>query len=396
VQLANPAALALLSHPSADTQGRRLCELAGGAEPLLSPTGGGERAQAQLVLRDGRHITVGYQTSETGAPGYRAVVFRDLAPLVEAERRRRRAEQLAEAGELAAHIGHDVKNALATILATLQYLESGEPSPDQAKITLRHGQDEVRRLSHAMQNLLVAARPAALLPRPVQVGGAMREVLEQLTCARTRRVRLNITGADDTASVILDTVGLRRVVLNLLLNALDAAPIGSAVRIGWRQLTAQEAAARFPGYPGGVLCLSVSDEGPGIPAELLPRVVEPFFTTKPTGTGLGLAVVSQIVGAHGGILELASRPGAGTRVDTFLPSPRQAIPCWEARGCQAEARDACRVWREGTGFGCWNFRSECLRLEPGVWPDRCLTCPVYRAHSLAPYAAQPGRGGEPA
>jgi signal transduction histidine kinase len=236
-----------------------------------------------------------------------------------------------------------------------------------------------------MHNLLAAARPAPLLPRPIQLGVAMREVLEHLACARNRRVRLTIRGEDDDALVILDTVGLRRILLNLLLNALEVAPIGSGVQVAWRRLAPAEVAARFPGCPGGVVCFSVSDEGPGIPPEHLARVLEPFFTTKPTGTGLGLAVVLQIVGAHGGVLDVRSRPGQGTTVEVYLPSPTQSLPCWEATDCEAARRDACPVWREGTGFGCWNLGRERLYGEAGPCDGRCLACPVYLTHTLFPY-----------
>jgi signal transduction histidine kinase len=216
---------------------------------------------------------------------------------------------------------------------------------------------------------------------------AMREVLEQLTCTRNRRVALVTAGEGDDALVLLDTVGLRRIVLNLLLNALDAAPIGSTVHIGWRALPAAEARTRFPRYTGPVVCLGVRDEGPGIPPELLPRVVEPFFTTKSTGTGLGLAVVAQIVAAHGGVLELSSRPGEGTHVQVYFPGLVQAAPCWEAKACDEATRDACRVWREGTGFGCWALKLEGVRAELGYCPERCRECAMYAGHALAPYPA---------
>jgi hypothetical protein len=195
-------------------------------------------------------------------------------------------------------------------------------------------------------------------------------------------VRLTIRGEDDDALVILDTVGLRRIVLNLLLNALDVAPIGSSVQVAWRRLAPSEVAARFAGCPGGVVCLSVTDEGPGIPREHLTRVLEPFFTTKPTGTGLGLAVVLQIVSAHGGVLDVRSRPGHGTCVEVYLPSPSESVPCWEATACEAACRDACPVWREGTGFGCWNVGRE---RETGQCDGRCLACRVYLANTLFPY-----------
>jgi two-component system, NtrC family, sensor histidine kinase HydH len=127
--------------------------------------------------------------------------------------------------------------------------------------------------------------------------------------AETRKVKLELVGAEAVPAVAGEEERLRQVLINLALNALDATPAGGGV-----QLSAGE-------EPGRVW-LTIDDSGPGIPQEVRERIFEPFFTTKAEGSGLGLSIVHAIVTQHEGTLEVGTSPGGGARFILRLPKSR--------------------------------------------------------------------------
>ncbi|MBI5480902.1 MAG: HAMP domain-containing protein [Deltaproteobacteria bacterium] len=229
------------------------------------------------------------------------------AALQEREQRLIRSERLAAIGRMAAHIAHEVRNPLSSIGLNAELLEEElQQQPDGARLC-RAIQHEVDRLNALTQEYLRFAR----LPQPKLERQDLRPALTSLLDfiredARARGVTVVAQLPDSLPSLDLDEGQLRQALLNLCRNAVEAMSGGGT-------LTVRVAAA------GERLEISVADTGAGIAAEHLPRVFEPFFSTKEHGTGLGLALTQHIVAAHGGTISIDSTPGRGTEFVVRLP-----------------------------------------------------------------------------
>lgn len=232
---------------------------------------------------------------------------------VEVERR----ERLAGLGNLAAAVGHEVRNPLNAISMGLQRLRAEfEPAAGAAEYArmVELVQGEVRRLDGIVDEFLSLARPVPLRPVPTRPADLLGEVVALVGAeARSRGVAVDLRASGELPPARLDPDRVRQVLLNLVRNGLDAMPRGGRLTVG------AEAA-------GDLLLVRVEDTGEGIPEDLLPRVFEPYVTTKATGVGLGLAIARRIVEAHGGRVLVESRPGEGSRFTVALPLAGPAEP----------------------------------------------------------------------
>lgn len=232
-----------------------------------------------------------------------------------AEQALRRRDRLAAMGELASTVAHEVRNPLNAIAMSAQRLqrEHFRSTPDgggagdaEARELLSVIHHESRRLNGTIEQFLAYARPPRLMRSPTSLGDLVARATEALRAtALTRGVTLDVD-TRDTATTDVDAAQLAQVVDNLLRNALDATPSGGRIDV-----LARSSADRHE--------IVVSDTGSGIPPEDLPRIFDLYFTTKPEGTGVGLAISQQIVAAHGGTIEVDSGPGTGTRMRIVLP-----------------------------------------------------------------------------
>lgn len=228
-----------------------------------------------------------------------------------------RAERLTALGHMAARMAHEVRNPLSSIGLNAEML--GEELQGDAAIDRREASElvaaigaEVERLRVLTEGYLARTRPDQGDRKPVQCGELVREVVEFL---RPELQQRNVTvqiGADQPVWAAADAAALRQLLWNLLRNAWEATGSGGRV---WVQCRRSEAA----GEPLAVL--SVEDDGPGVPAPIATQIFEPFFSNKPHGTGIGLAVVQQIAKQHGGSVQLAAgQHGAGARFELALPA----------------------------------------------------------------------------
>jgi len=214
-------------------------------------------------------------------------------------------ERLAVLGEFAAGVAHEIRNPLSSMRMTLQLLGEGRTGKEAEDVQVLL--DEVRRLEGSVEDLLLYAGD----PRPERGAVDLAETARDAARLLRRQadhlgVALEVGEAPGAPRAAGDGARLRTCVVNLVLNALQASPRGAAVRVGVA-----------PGGRG--VLLEVADSGPGIPAAVGERVFEPFFSGRPGGTGLGLAVTRRIVEAHGGALSFVSGP-AGTVFRADLPS----------------------------------------------------------------------------
>ncbi len=260
--------------------------------------------------------------------------------------RRRAAARLADAarletvGRLAGGIAHDFNNLLAAVLGAAGALRDAGALAPAAEEDLRTIEDAARRGAGLVRQLLAFARQQHLEPRVLDLNAAVRAMAPLLRrlLGGGGAVRLDLALEEPGWHVRVDPGQLDQVVLNLAANAREAMPEGGVLRIATRGavVLGQAGDGRRGIPPGRYVVLEVSDTGRGIPPEVLPRLFEPFYTTRPErgGTGLGLATVQGIIAQSGGHIGVRSRPGEGTCFTIHLPRHQDAASPW------AEARDA--------------------------------------------------------
>ncbi|MBY0514190.1 MAG: PAS domain S-box protein [Gemmataceae bacterium] len=224
------------------------------------------------------------------------------------------AAKLAAVGELAASIAHELNNPLATVSLRVETLLGQTAADDPRRRPLEVVEQEVDRMADLVANLLQFSRRGQPRASTVDVADDLAKTLDLIQHhLRTRSIRVVQDLAPDVPVIQADRQQLRQVFLNLLTNASDAMPEGGTV-------TVRAGPGRLEdGRPGVVI--EFADTGAGIRPEHLPKVMEPFFTTKEEGkgTGLGLAICRRAVQEHGGAISVASEVGKGTVVRVVLP-----------------------------------------------------------------------------
>lgn len=258
--------------------------------------------ELSLFLPDGKRRVINYSFSslpQPGAEGGEAVglaIFSDVTASREAEEVHHLTENLAAVGDLAAGMAHEIRNPLGAIRDLIEILEEECDSETEKREIMAQVKIEVEGINNLIESLLAASRPSAGEWVTVSLGALAAEVEQDY---RNRRVEPSpaVTGTERKAPVSGDQELLKRVLINLVENARLASASGVTIAV-------EE-------DPGSAECrLRVTDDGPGIPEELLDRVFLPFISGRPGGTGLGLYLVHRIVTAHGGKIVLKNlRPG---------------------------------------------------------------------------------------
>jgi signal transduction histidine kinase len=382
VELANPAAAGILGVAGADAlRGLVLDTAIAGAADLLEPTPAAERGQVWLELDGGRR-PIGYATRWMCDGEHRITVFDDLSAVVESDRRRRRAEQLALVGEMAARLSHEIKNPLGAMLVGLRVLERGDLPAGERDDAIADLLRDAEKIDRSIRQLLDQARPLHFDPRPLELSSLLRDALRSYEryCAN-RDVALRSQPAPGPITAVLDPSWLQRVLDNLVLNAVDAAGAGGEVTVGWHSLDSALVRRRFGETITAVACLEVSDDGPGIAPQQRRRIFEPFWTTKASGTGLGLTVSLELVEDSGGLLEVDSATGRGTTFRLLLPAGERSGFDPHRSDCPSDC-PARRSPPVGSGKGCWVESGRAVKAETGFWPAACRRCPVFCSANL--------------
>lgn len=259
-----------------------------------------------------------------------------------AEKRLLQAQKMEALGRLAAGVAHDFNNLLTVIRGTVELLAADRPGDAPLARDLGQIDEAATRASELTKQLLAVSREQVLRPGRVDLVGVVRGMEEMFGRLLSEDVHLEIRADDDVRPVWADRSSLEQVLLNLVVNAWEAIPGSGRVRVDI--LEAEVDGDGVGGIdaelePGPYVVLEVSDDGDGIEPAHLDRIFEPFFSTKTSGTGLGLATVHGIVEQSGGALTVRSERGVGTTFTAYLPAavgvepaPEVGEPAEEASG----------------------------------------------------------------
>jgi two-component system, NtrC family, sensor histidine kinase AtoS len=278
-----------------------------------------------LRRRNGSALPIEFSTAplkggegkDLGAIG----VFRDVTLVRQLESDLRRSDRLAALGTLAAGLAHEIKNPLTSLLTFSRHLDRKVDDPNFRERFRNVVPRELERINGIVERLLELARPSrmsfALMRLPELLERALELYVEQLDEQHVEVVR---EYARDVPPIQADKDALYRVFVNLIANALDAMPRGGrlTVRAGWAGTRDPVRAARR--QAANRVKIEVEDTGAGIQPSDTDRVFNPFFTTRDSGTGLGLALAHKIIEDHGGVISFESVPGRGTTFKIVLSS----------------------------------------------------------------------------
>jgi hypothetical protein len=223
-----------------------------------------------------------------------------------------RAEHLATLGELAAGLAHEIRNPLAGIAGVIDIIGRDLPEKSPARSVLKDVKHEVMRVNRIITDLLETARPKPPEYRAADLNSTAEHAVifaRQQTLAKPVKLELRKSGASLT--VEHDPNQIQQVLLNLMLNAIQAMEVA---RPGEVEVDVMQR--------DGLAVVSVSDTGKGIKPEHLPNIFRPFYTTKGSGTGLGLSLARRIVEDHGGKITVRSEEGKGSTFEVLLPLRR--------------------------------------------------------------------------
>ena len=319
------------AHSGQPLVGRRLEEIfppdtALGAAILIAFNSNGSITAETVMLEDGREVQISLDRIEdAGANGSRPqrgremgtlLTLRDTASVLELEQELEVSRRLASIGRLTANVGHEVKNPINAMVVHLELLRSklslATVDPASARKHVDILADEMHRLDRVVQTLADFSRPISLELRDQDLRAIVGRVLD-LAGAELKQhdVSLETILPPQPLQVRVDGELIRQALLNLVLNAMQAMPDGGQLRVSVER-------------QGRLAVIEVADNGTGIPASVLPRIFDLYFTTKPTGSGIGLAMTYRIMQLHGGALDVRSNaepesPDRGTVFTVRIP-----------------------------------------------------------------------------
>jgi len=360
----NPAAERSFGYKRADVIGKSLADtlipqrlrdahqqgmarfLDSGAGPFL-----GRRVEVTALRADGSEFPAELAIATARGPRGRIFVgyLRDItAPKQAAARHReleaqlRQAQKMEAIGHLTGGIAHDFNNILTGIMGYLTLAGEGEAAQSDAKLArhLSQAQHGATRARELIQQMLTFSRAQKGKPRAVDLALLVEDAVRLLGSSLPSSVELRTALEPDLPAVMIDPVQVEQILLNLCINARDAMDGAGTIRVGVRMATDGGACTScHQAADGRYVELSVADDGPGIPAKVMERMFEPFFSTKEVGrgSGMGLATVHGIVHEHGGHIVVDTAPGAGAAFRVLLPAQTE-----EAETAAPESEDKLR------------------------------------------------------
>ena len=223
------------------------------------------------------------------------------------QREMARAEHLATIGELAAGLAHEIRNPLAGIAGVVEVMGRELPRESSSRAVLPEVHSEIQHIQAILNDLLAYARPRPPEFHPADLNATVEQaVFLARQQVRTKPIEITLESEKRLPGILHDPVQVQQVILNLLLNGIQAISNQGKVEVALRQEREYSV-------------VRIRDNGKGISRESLPRILKPFFTTRKEGTGLGLPLARGIVESHKGRIEVTSEPGRGAQFEVWLP-----------------------------------------------------------------------------
>ncbi len=269
--------------------------------------------RAELRLKNTGKV-IGYTLSHVrdarGRDVGATLFFKDLTRVEQLEERERLRDRLAALGEMAAAIAHEVKNPLAGIEVMAGLLKRQLADSPDAQTILADIIKEAKMANVIVQEVLAFVRPIRLEVENVSLTDVLNDALAMAESHERRGgARVTVDVPESLRPIQGDPHQLRQIFTNLLTNAFEA----------MIALDGDDDAGPAEHATGPMILITIADNGPGVPPEVMDRIFSPFFTTKPQGSGLGLAIVRKIVDAHDGQIDVSERAGGGTVFRVTLP-----------------------------------------------------------------------------
>lgn len=262
-----------------------------------------KHSQGHWVNVESRFKPVG---NSDGVGDSMLIVSRDVSEITKTKEMLRQSDKLSAIGQLAAGIAHEIRNPLTSLRGFIQLLDAsvGGAQRNYCQIML----SELDRINLIVSELLVLAKPQAVRFQPKDLSELIRNVLSLLESqANLKNIQMHASIDEQLPLISCEENQIKQVLLNLCKNAMEALPDGGEIYVKGQQVSAEH------------IQISIRDNGCGIDPERIPRLGEPFYTTKENGTGLGLMVSQRILEDHGGSLQIESERQKGTTVSIVLP-----------------------------------------------------------------------------
>lgn len=280
-----------------------------------------------LLTRDGREVIIEDSAApirnEEGEMIGVVLVFRDSTLKKNLEEQTRRMQRLESLGLLAGGIAHDFNNYLAGTLGSISVVRMLLPGDHKAQEMLQLAERSSRRAQHLTTQLLTFSKGG----HPVRRTTDLRAILEESVgfSSAGSSVKVTVHAGHDIAPVWADEGQILQLLNNLLLNAVQATSSSGVVTVRLGHATVDRSSG-IPCPPGDYVTVAISDTGKGITPEHLPHIFDPYFTTKTSGTGLGLTVAHSIATRHDGCITVSSQVGAGSTFTLYLPVSPEKRP----------------------------------------------------------------------
>ena len=241
------------------------------------------------------------------------LLFKDLTEVRTLRREVARSQRLASVGRLAAGVAHEIRNPLSSIKGFATYFKERYPDRPEDQQTADIMIQEVDRLNRVVGQLLEFARPISIKPKTISLEDLLNDAVRLIKeRAAEKNITVNTRNTTQINTAWGDPDRINQILLNLFLNAIDAMENGGELDVEISSDDSRE------------ICISVSDTGCGISPQDIPRVFDPYFTTKSTGTGLGLAIAHNIAEVMGGRISVESPQDRGTIFRVFFPNSKES------------------------------------------------------------------------
>ncbi len=312
VRYANPAAISLLGRSKGRLIGQRL--------GLKAFPGQIREIEEKGVNGEARILEIRVESTDWNEKPARLLMLRDITERKRAEEEMLKTEKLESLELVAGGIAHDFNNLLTGTIANISLAKMHATAGNTLFDALRNAEKAATGAKHLTQQLLTFTRGGDPVKRPASLSLLLKDSVALALSGSS--VKNQVRVPDDLWPAEIDQQQVGQVLQNLLINALQAMPDGGRLAVDAENLSIGR---ETPGYPallkeGKYVKISIEDTGFGIPPEHLTKIFDPYFTTKPKGSGIGLATAYSVIKRHGGVIDVESKVDAGTSVFVYLPA----------------------------------------------------------------------------